>query len=105
MTRIVWLGKILFGMKLLNVGDSDSIQRVFGAMSRPAIGMAMKNQLMEGLHGHVAGIVVIADDLAEDLRPDPLNLLFVECGVLKHVGKERKSEVERPSSRRGRRRW
>ena len=53
----------------------------------------MENQLMEGLHGHVAGIVVIADDLAENLRPDPLNLLFVECRVLKHVGKERKSEV------------
>ena len=25
------VGQVLFGMKLLNVGDSDSIQRVFGS--------------------------------------------------------------------------
>ena len=62
-------------------------------MGRPAIGMAVKNQLMEGLHGHVAGIVIIADDLAEDLRADPLKVLFVECRVLKHVGQEREAEV------------
>jgi len=62
-------------------------------MGRPAIGMAVKNQLVEGLHGHIPGIIVIADDFAEDLRADPFEFLFVERRMLEHVGQKRKAEV------------
>ena len=87
------IGEVLSAVKLLEVGYRDPVQGFFRPMGRPAVGMAMKDQLMEGLHRHVAGIVVIAHDLAEDLRADPLHFLFGKGGMLQHIGQEREAEI------------
>jgi hypothetical protein len=71
--------QVFSGVELLDVRDRNFVERLFRAMGRPAIGMAVKNQLVEGLHGHIPGIIVIADDFAEDLRADPFE--FPACGT------------------------
>ena len=53
----------------------------------------MEIKLVKGLHGDMAGIIVIARDLAEDLCAHPLELLFLEGGVHENIGQKRKSKI------------
>ena len=46
----------------------------------------MENQLVKRFHRHVARIVVITDDFAENLCPHTLEFCFVERRVLEYVG-------------------
>ena len=87
------IGQIFPGVKLLNVRDRDFAQGLFRAMGGPAIGVAMKDELMKSFHRHISWIVIIAHDLAEDLCADPFDFLFVKGGMLQHIGQKRKAQV------------
>jgi hypothetical protein len=48
------------GVKAHDVGMGNLVERFFSSVQRPAIGMAMKDQLIEGFHCDMAWIVVVA---------------------------------------------
>ena len=56
--------------------------------------MILKDQLIEGFHGDMPRIVIIAGNLSKDLRSDSFELLFRESGALKNIGEEREPEVD-----------
>jgi hypothetical protein len=82
--RLIW--QVFPGVKLLDVRNRNFVERLFRAMGRPAVRMAVKNQLVEGFHRHVSGIIVITDDFAEDLRADAFDFLLMKRRMLEHIG-------------------
>lgn len=88
------IGEIFFGVEVLHVRQGDLAQGFLRPVHRPTVGMILKNQLIEGLHGDMPGIVIITGNFTEDLRSHSFELLFGKGGALKNVGEERESKLD-----------
>src|SRR4029079_18717081 len=86
-------GYVFSAVETDDIRVSNLVERLFGAVQRPAVGMPMEHQLVKGLHGDMPGIVVVAGHLPEDLRAYSLELGFVKGRMLKDVSQQRKSQL------------
>ncbi len=56
--------------------------------------MVLEDQLIEGLHGDMSGIVIVARNFPKDLRSDPFKFLLGESWVLKNISQKSEPEID-----------
>ena len=78
----------------LHVGQGDLAERLLRSIHGPAVGVPVEDELIERLHGDMAWVVVVACHLAQELGANPFEFLLMKCGVLQHVCKQSKAEVD-----------
>ena len=94
MVKMTWAGDVFPPIEGLHVGQGDLVERLLRSIDGPTVGMSVEDELIECLHGDMAWVVVVACHLAQQLSANPFEFLLMKRGVLQHVCKQGKAEVD-----------
>ena len=89
------LGRGVFlPVKGLHVGQGDLVECLLRSIDRPTVGVTVEDELIEGFHGDMARVVVVARHLTQELGANPFEFLLMKRGVLQHVSEQGEAEVD-----------